>query len=620
MTSPDLTAVNIDKIAVLFPSVITETVEDEGDDKVVKRGIDFDLLRQELADHVVEGSQERYRLDWPGKREAAFVANTPIAKTLRPAREESANFNTTKNLFIEGDNLDALKLLQESYLGKVKLIYIDPPYNTGNDFVYDDDFAENAEAYLTKSGQTNDAGARLVANTESNGRFHSDWLSMMYPRLKLARNLLSEDGLIFISVDDAEAANLKRLCDEIFGAENFIGQLVWKSRVSEDTRSRSGLSNDHEYLVSYRRSESGRLRGVEKDLDKFSNPDSDPRGAWRSADITGLATVDRRPNLHYELADPSTGQIYPPPQKGWRYERATMATKIEEGRVLWPSDPEGRPRHKLFVNEMASPFKSATSVLQGWSTASGAREMNELLGGAVFDFPKPTGLIKFLIEQSSTGQPGDIVLDFFAGSSSTAHAVMLQNALDGAARRFIMVQLDERPGEKSAAANAGFVSIAEISRERIRRAGNKVVEEAGLVGESLDVGFRSLKVDTTNMSDVLRSPDETSQEALAGLEESVKPGRSGEDLLFQVLLDWGLELTLSISVERGDGHELFVVEDDALIACFDAEVTPDVIRAMAEREPLRAVFRDSSFSSDDARINAEQIFHELSPSTDVKAI
>lgn len=479
MTSPDLTSDSIDKIAELFPSVITETAEGEGDDKVVKRGIDFDLLRQELSDHVVEGPQERYQLDWPGKRAAAFAANAPIAKTLRPLRDESVDFDTTENLFIEGDNLEALKLLQESYLGKIKLIYIDPPYNTGNDFVYDDDYAENAEAYLAKSGQTDGAGARLVANPESNGRFHSDWLSMMYPRLKLARNLLSDDGLMFISVDDAEAGNLKRMCDEVFGAENFVGQLVWKSRVSEDTRSITGLSNDHEYIVSYRRSESGRLRGVEKDLGKFSNPDNDRRGPWRSADITGLATRDRRPNLHYELVDPSTGQVYPPPHKGWRYERSTMATKIEEGRVLWPIDPGGRPRHKLFVNEMASPFKSATSVLQSWSTANGTREVNELLGGGVFDFPKPTGLIKFLIDQSSTGQPGDLVLDFFAGSSSTAHAVMLQNALDGEARRFIMVQLDERPGEKSAAANAGFESIAEISRERIRRAGKKVLEEAG---------------------------------------------------------------------------------------------------------------------------------------------
>jgi adenine-specific DNA-methyltransferase len=617
MHSPDLTAHNMDRIAELFPTVVTETVDAEG---AVSRAVDFDLLRQELSDHVIEGPQERYQLDWPGKRKAAFAANAPIAKTLRPDREESVDFDTTSNLFIEGDNLDALKLLQESYLGKVKLIYIDPPYNTGNDFVYDDDYAENAEAYLAKSGQADGAGARLVSNPESNGRFHSDWLSMMYPRLKLARNLLSDDGLMFISVDDAEAGNLKRMCDEVFGAENFVGQLVWKSRVSEDTRSITGLSNDHEYVVSYRRSESGRLRGVEKDLGKFSNPDNDPRGPWRSADITGLATRDRRPNLHYELVDPSTGQVYPPPHKGWRYERSTMATKIEEGRVLWPSDPGGRPRHKLFVNEMASPFKSATSVLQSWSTANGTREVNELLGGGVFDFPKPTGLIKFLIDQSSTGQPGDLVLDFFAGSSSTAHAVMLQNALDGEARRFIMVQLDERPGEKSAAANAGYESIAEISRERIRRAGKKVLEEAGLQADALDVGFRTLKVDTTNMTDVLRTPDEVEQAQMFDFTDSVKAGRTGEDLLFQVLLDWGLELTMPIVIEQIAEQEVFVVEGDALIACFAEAVSAEVVTAIAERQPLRAVFRDSGFASDADRINAEQVFAERSPATDVKTV
>jgi len=617
MTSPDLTVSNIDSIAELFPSVVTESIDADGTPVMA---IDFDLLRQELSGHLVEGPQERYQLDWPGKRAAAFAANAPIAKTLRPLRGESVEFDATENLFIEGDNLEALKLLQESYLGKVKVIYIDPPYNTGNDFVYEDDYASDAEAYLAKSGQTDDAGVRLVANPESNGRFHSDWLSMMYPRLKLARNLLSDDGLVFISVDDSEAGNLKRMCDEVFGAQNFVGQLVWKSRVSEDTRSVTGLSNDHEYVLSYRRTEAGRLRGVEKDLGKFSNPDNDPRGPWRSADITGLATRDRRPNLHYDLVDPSTGRVYPPPHKGWRYERTTMATKIEEGRVLWPSDPAGRPRHKLFVNEMASPFKSATSVLQSWSTGSGTREVNELLGGGVFDFPKPTGLIKFLIDQSSTDESGDVVMDFFAGSSSTAHAVMLQNAIDGKARRFIMIQIDERPGEKSAAANAGFESIAEISRERIRRAGVKVLEDAGMQADALDVGFRTLKVDTTNMADVLRTPDETEQGALEGLEDSVKPGRTGEDLLFQVLLDWGLELTMPIGIEVLEGYEVYTVEDDALIACFDGDIRVELVRAIANRQPVRVVFRDSGFDSDDARINAEQIFKELSPATDVKAI
>ncbi|CAM3282906.1 DNA methylase N-4/N-6 domain-containing protein [Williamsia muralis] len=617
MTSPDLTDTNIDKLAELFPGVVTESLDADGNPK---KAIDFDLLRQELSDHVVEGPQERYQLDWPGKRAAAFAANAPIAKTLRPVREESVDFDTTKNLFIEGDNLDALKLLQESYLGKVKLIYIDPPYNTGNDFVYADDFAESTQEYLARTGQSDGSGAKLVANPESNGRFHSDWLSMMYPRLKLARNLLSDDGLVFVSIDDAEAPNLRRLCDEVLGTENFVGQLVWKSRVSEDTRSKTGLSTDHEYIVAYRRSETGRFVGVGKDMGKFSNPDNDARGPWRSADLTGLATADRRPNLHYDIVNPGTGQVYPPPHKGWRYEPSTMATKIAEGRILWPSDPSGRPRHKLFVKEMSSPFKSATSVLQQWSTANGTREVNEILGGGIFDFPKPTELIKFLIGQASSDSKDDLILDFFAGSSTTAHAVMSANAEDGGTRRFILVQLDERVDEDSAAAKSGYTNIAEISRERIRRAGPAVTRRAGLASENLDFGFRTLKVDTTNMADVLRSPDETDQLALSNLEGSVKPDRSGEDLLFQVMLDWGLELTMAIAIEQLDGQKVFVVEDGALIACFDSKVNPELVRTIAKREPLRAVFRDSSFASDEARINAEQVFRELSPATDVKAI
>lgn len=617
MHSPDLTERNIDKISELFPTVLTEGVDDEGNPA---RAIDFDLLRQELSDHLVEGPQERYQLDWPGKREALFAANAPIAKTLRPIREESVNFDTTQNLFIEGDNLDALKLLQESYLGEVKLIYIDPPYNTGNDFVYNDDFAQSNAEYLAKSGQVDDDGNRLIANSESNGRFHSDWLSMMYPRLKLARNLLAQNGLVFISIDDQEAANLKRMCDEVFGTDNFVGQLVWKSRVSEDTRAKTGLSNDHEYIICYRRSASGRLRGVEKDLGKFNNPDGDSRGPWRSADLTGLATIERRPNLHFDLVNPGTSDVYPAPRKGWRFERKTMAKKIEEGRILWPKERDGRPRHKLFVNEMDSPFKSATSVIQDWSTATGTRELNELLGESVFDFPKPAKLIQFLVEQASTGQPGDLVLDFFAGSASTAHAVMAANAADGSSRRFIMAQLDEAVDPKSEAAKAGFATIADLSKERIRRAAAKVASDAGLKIEGVDFGFRVLKVDTTNLTDVLRTPDTLGQGELDLFADSVKPGRTGEDLLFQVMLDWGLELTMPIAVEAIDGSDVFVVEEGALIACFAENVNAAVVRGIANRAPLRAVFRDSGFATDADRINAEQVFAEISPATDVKAI
>jgi adenine-specific DNA-methyltransferase len=618
MTSPDLTHTNIDKLAALFPSVATEILDADGSPK---KAIDFDLLRQELSDRVVEGQKERYQLDWPGKRAAAFAANAPIAKTLRPVREESVNFDSTKNLFIEGDNLEALKLLQESYLGKVKLIYIDPPYNTGNDFVYDDDFAETAEDYLLRSGQTDDTGARLVANPEANGRFHSDWLSMIYPRLKLARNLLSDDGIIAISIDDNELASLRVVGDEVFGSSAFIGALTWRRRPTSDSRIYSRVSVDHEYVLLYGRTSSSRLKGRGIDESKYKNPDNDPRGNWTSENLTGLATADQRPNLHYDLIDPTTGLVYPPnPSRGWSKGKETMDRLIADGRILWPKSPDGRPREKKFLSEL----KSAVTGFSTWLTSeeigynyTATREVRDLLGGKLFDFPKPVSLVRMLCDQIT--HDGDIVLDFFAGSGSTAHAVMSANASDESARRFILVQLGESVETGSEAAKAGYATISELSRERVRRAGQSVVQEAGLAGGGIDVGFRCLRIDTTNMTDVLRSPDETDQLALSNLESSVKPDRSGEDLLFQVLLDWGLELTMPITVDEIDGHEVFVVEDGALIACFESEVS-ELVRTIAEREPMRAVFLDSGFASDDARINAEQIFRELSPATDVKAI
>lgn len=620
MTSPDLTAANIDKLAELFPSVITETLDADGN---LKKAVDFDLLRQELSDHVVEGPQERYRLDWPGKREAAFAANAPIAKTLRPIREESVDFDTTKNLFIEGDNLDALKLLQESYLGKVKLIYIDPPYNTGNDFVYDDQFAETVDEFLVRSGQTDDTGVRLISNPQTNGRFHSDWLSMMYARLKLARNLLTDDGALLASIDDGESATLRLVLDEIFGASNYIGTFIWKSRQNVDSRNVSNLSIDHEYVHAYAR-DRNRFAFVGQDIDqgKYNNPDNDPRGPWMSNNILGLADATRRPNLHYEITDPASGRTFAPPaDSGWRYAKETMATKIAEGRILFPANVTGRPREKLFVRELRTLKTGVSSVLgsEAGFTLNGTREVRKIFGGKYFDFPKPLNLMSLLVAQVA-GNPDAVVLDFFAGSGTTAHAVMALNAADGGRRRFIVAQLDEPLAPTSDAVAAGYRSIAELTRERLRRAGSAVLESAGLNGDRLDVGFRTLKIDTTNMADVFRTPDETEQEALRGLQMSVKTGRSGEDLLFQVLLDWGLEPTMPLNREKLEGHEVFVVEDDALIACFDSEVSPELVRAVAKREPLRAVFRDSGFASDDARINAEQIFREISPATDVKAI
>lgn len=639
MTSPDLTEANIEKLAELFPSVMTETLDEEGRPK---KAVDFDLLRQELSDHVVEGPQERYQLDWPGKRAAAFAANAPIAKTLRPVREESVDFDTTKNLFIEGDNLDALKLLQESYLGKVKLIYIDPPYNTGNDFIYEDDFVETADEYLVRSGQINDSGARLVANLESNGRFHSDWLSMLYPRLKLARNMLSNDGVLVVSIDDNESANLRKIGEEVFGASSFVAQIA----VQVNPRGRHldrFVAKTHESLMVFVRCLSAdSIVGIAKEgrmTGEYGR--CDEGGPYR---LLGLRNRNQafnpqtRPNLYYPLfVSPNTGHVAATRSAEFNVEVLPDAPDGTQTCWTWGRDRVNCDNALLVAEKTGVEWRiyrkdylydsdgavARTLVKSLWREAEfsndyGRKAVKDLFGEPVMDFPKSPQLMKRIIDIAAG--PGSTVLDFFAGSSSMAHAVMLANAEDGGSRKFVMVQLDEAIDPKSTAAKAGYSSIAELSKERIRRAGAAVRDSVGLNAEELDVGFRSLRVDTTNMMDMLRAPDETDQEALAGLTDSVKPDRTGEDLLFQVLLDWGLELTMPISVEEIEGHEVFIVEDDALIACFDSEVSLDLVKAIARRGPLRAVFRDSGFASDDARINAEQIFRELSPSTDVKAI
>lgn len=620
MTSPDLTAANIDKIAELFPSAVTEAIDEEGNPRTA---IDFDLLRQELSEHVVEGPQERYQLDWPGKRAAAFIANAPIAKTLRPARSESVNFDNTRNLFIEGDNLDALKLLQESYLGKVKLIYIDPPYNTGNDFIYNDDFTETAAEYLARSNQVSEEGDRLVANTESNGRFHSDWLSMMYPRLKLARNLLSESGVIMVSINDAEAPRLRQMLDELFGETNFLAQMVWE-KGREGGNDNNGFGQHHEYVVVYARSKDAAAEGIaldEKDTSRHrtSLPERNRvvvgDEVYRDGEQFQLINLSKQKDYVVQISlDDGTTIEWPSyaPQ-------GTIDEYIRSGRLFVGS--KGVPYVKSFLADEAAGTKPSSIVTSEWGTTkAGGIAIRELFGnGKLFTYPKPPRLIQRLIQIAGADEEA-IVLDFFAGSAATAHAVLAANAADGGARRFLMIQLDEVCHPKSEAGKAGFKTIAEVARERIRRAGNLVKESAGTMGEDLDVGFRSLRVDSSNMSDVLRIPDDTNQHQLGGLESSVKQGRSGVDLLFQVLLDWGLDPTMRISVESVEGCEVFVVEEGALVACFEKGVTSAVIRAIAGLQPLRAVFLDAGFDSDAARINAEQIFLDLSPATDVKAI
>jgi len=636
MHSPNLTQENIRKIMELFPNCVTEVkIKDEGgrmkDEKQpsetsafsphpssLKLAVDFDQLRQELSEAIVEGPQERYHLNWPGKREALLTANAPIAKTLRPCREESVDYDTTQNLFIEGDNLDALKLLQETYLGKVKMIYIDPPYNTGNDFIYEDDFAENSEEFLQRSNQKDAEGNRLVANTEANGRFHSDWLSMIYPRLKLARNLLKDDGVIFISIDDGEVHNLRKVCDEVFGADRFIATFVWKSRLNKDNRSMNGASKDHEHIICY-----GKLiRGSERDQSQYKNPDKDPRGDWASANMVGLATADRRPNLHYDLVNPETGINYGCPKMGWRYEPNTMKRLMSDSRILWPESPDGRPRRKAFVDEIESAFTGFSTIIgEKCFTKDGTANIESLFGDRVMDFPKPVALIEEIIEQGSSTN-NDVILDFFAGSATTAHAVMQLNAEDGGNRKFIMVQLPEPCDEKSEAFKAGYPTIADISKERIRRAGIKIIEGKCHEGWNKDIGFRVLKVDSSNMADVYYTPDAINQQQLSLFTDNIKPDRHPEDLLFQVLLDWGVELTLLIRKELIQGKSVFFVNQPPydLIACFDTGVNEELVKELARFEPVRVVFRDTGFASDAVKINVEQIFKQMSPITEVKAI
>ncbi|MGD7732068.1 site-specific DNA-methyltransferase [Propionibacteriaceae bacterium G57] len=650
--TPDLTARNIARIADLFPQVITESRDPEGN---VITAIDFDLLRQELSDHIVEGPQERYRLDWPGKRAAAFTANAPIAKTLRPVREESVDFDNTKNLFIEGDNLDALKLLQESYLGKVKLIYIDPPYNTGNDFVYDDDFAESSAGYLARSGQKSETGVRLVANTEANGRFHSDWLSMMYPRLCLARNLLTDDGVMIVAIDDHEHANLRSMLDLVFGADNFLANVVWQGSGKNDARFTAG---GLDYMLIYARSKAAligldaRFKGPKRGYDDVmeagrraweesrhdaaratslyrawwkSKPDVEAGlKAYSEIDARGriftrdnLASPNPRENLRYEVLHPTTGQPVPMHEYGWRLSRDAMAERISQDRIIFGADHTTTPRFKRLLEDMDS--QAIRPVIQQ-ERAPASDALTRLLDGKMFDYPKDVRVLGTWVDAVTGNDKNAIILDFFAGSGSTGHAIMNLNAADRGNRRFILVQLDETLDPGSAGGQRGFATLADVARERLRRAGTQAKEEARLLGNNLDVGFRALRIDGSNKADVLRAADDTDQLGLDSLEASIRAGRSGEDLLFQVLLDWGLEPSVPITRAEVDAREVFAVDDDALIACFAESVTPGVVRAIAERGPLRAVFRDDAFESDAARINAEQVFREVSPATEVRTI
>lgn len=634
MHTPDMTQDNIARIRELFPNCVTEAKDKNGN---LSLAVDFDALRQELSNSIVEGERERYRLDWPGKKEAMLAANAPIAKTLRPCREESVDFDTTQNLFIEGDNLDALKLLQESYLSKVKMIYIDPPYNTGKDFIYEDDFAENTDEYLERSNQKDERG-RLVANTESNGRFHSDWLSMMYPRLKLARNLLADDGVIFISIDDKEQANLKKLCDEVLGSENFVGQITWKARVKPVNigSAKYNPQKEIEYIISYGKKNidnaffplyTGGIRAYPHSIN------------GRKYRLTTILKSNRGINYRSSMVFKLNGYT-PPEGQRWQAGEEVIKQLYHDGYIEFK---DGTPFKRYFEDEEGAEHDPFYCFLETqWSSTSeaGKLQLNELIGNNHgFDTVKPTQLLRTLILSCTHANTDSLILDFFAGSSTTAHAVMQLNAEDGGNRRFIMVQLPEKCDEKSEAAKAGYKTIAEISKERIRRAGKKIKEEmaakqtsasstgqgslldaAKLVASSLDTGFRVLKVDSSNMADVFYNPDAVSQKTLMEAVSSIKYDRSDEDLLFQVLLDWGVDLSLPIRRVKRQGKTVFFVDENALVACFDKNITEELVQELAKLQPVRAVFRDDGFASDAVKINVEQIFCLLSPGTLVKTL
>ena len=625
MHSPNLTEDNIARLREMFPGCVTEAW---GEDGSVKLAVDFDQLRQELSDNIVEGPQERYHLNWPGKREALLTANAPIAKTLRPCRDESVDFDTTKNLFIEGDNLDALKLLQETYLGKVKLIYIDPPYNTGRDFIYDDDFSDDAESYLIESNQVDEQGGRLVANTEANGRFHSDWLSMIYARLRLARNLLKDDGVVFISIDDNEVDNLRKACSEVFGEDNFIAQIIWQ-KVYAPKNTADWFSEDHDYVLIYAKNKRSwrpqkLVRTPEMEA-RYKNPDNDPRGPWKAENMSARNRYDAGV---YPVTCPS-GRIVSGPPTGnyWRISEAKFKELDADGRIWWGTDGNNTPSVKRFISEVANGRTPQT--LWFYQEVGHTQDAKKTLlkyvqfehTENVLNSVKPIELLQRVLQLAGKPNDGDIVLDFFSGSATTAHAVLKQNVEDGGNRRFIGVQISE-PLPKP---ESGMTSIFEMGQRRIRNVAKELSESD--TSQQLDLGFRVLKIDTSNMADVYYSPDALDKANLDLFVDNIKPDRTAEDLLFQVMLDWGVDLALPIEKKVIQGKQVFFVDagangSPALAACFDTHGGVDevFVKELATHKPLRVVFRDAGFKDSAVKINVEQVFKSVSPGTEVKSI
>ncbi len=663
LRTPDFVSKNIENLAALFPNCITETAEG--------RKIDFDLLQQELSHDIVEGNRERYRLEWPGKREAIVTANLPTTKTLRPVREDSVDFDNTENLYIEGDNLEVLKLLQESYFGKVKMIYIDPPYNTGNDFVYKDNFAMDNAEWSMVNGEKDEYGTRLVPNPETSGRYHSDWLTMMYPRLKLARNLLTEDGVIFISIDDNEVHNLRKVCDEVFGEGNFIQDFIWQRAFSPKNDSLYA-SNDHDFVLCYVKTKSdfimGRLSRTEEADSRYKNFDNDPRGVWISDNLT-VKTYSA--NYDYPITVPSGRIVNPSHGSCWRVSRERYQELVADNRIWFGNEGDNVPRLKRFLNELKFEGMTASSLLlykDVGHSQEGRQELKKLFDDkGYFDGPKPIKLLNRLITLANT-EKKSIILDFFSGSATTAHAVMQLNAEDGGNRKFIMVQLPEQTDEKSEAYKAGYKNICEIGKERIRRAGKQIVngqlsmlnEKNGqlekmvnakllmvngkyafpdgvLIDDTVqslldeinnlqltinhcDNGFRVYRLADSNMQDVYYRPQDYKQGMLDMFADNIKPDRTADDLLAQVMLDWGLPLSYKIEQLNINGKQVFRVAQDSLMACFDTGIDEAFAKEIAKEKPLRIVFRDSGFANDTAKINVQQLLKQLSPETEMKVI
>ena len=612
MESPDIAAQNIDKVAELFPSCITEALDEEHstpDHKVYKKVVNFDMLRQILSGDVLEGD-EAYEFSWVGKKAAVIETYKRIRKTLRPIPEASVSWDTTQNIYIEGDNLEVLKLLQESYLGSIRVIYIDPPYNTGNDFLYRDDFSQTLQSYEEETGVFDEDDLRLYRNTNANGRFHSDWCSMMYSRLSLARNLLTDDGAIFVSIDEHELSDLLSMMNEIFGEENFIDAIVWDKKASaKGVPPRNMMVNVHEYIVAYSKNGTFRFIGERRTAESggFKNPDNDPRGPWRMSKSTTKPIEEA-----FTIVDPNTGKEY---TNTWAFSRESLEQMIKEDRILWK---ETLPKQKEFLYEMTNENMAIKSNWGVFDAQSTTVFLKNLIPQVHFDNPKPINLMKYLI--SVAMRDGDTVLDFFSGSGTTAHAVMQINAEDNGNRKFIMVQIPEPCDEKTEAYKAGFKSICDIGEERIRRVGKQIKEESPLTTGSLDTGFRVFRVDESNMNDVYYSAGEYKQDMLSMLESNVKSDRTDLDLLFGCLLDWGLPLSMPYTSEQIEGCTVHTYNDGDLIACFDENIPDSVIKEIAKRQPLRAVFRDSSFDGSPAKINVGEIFKMLAPDTRVKVI